>query len=46
MDLDENDLWHLDDLPQVQMKSRGRLSNCANEDDFDYALELRPGARL
>ena len=43
MDVDGNEFWQFDDLPQVFIDSHGRPSNCINEDDYDYALELRPG---
>jgi len=46
MDFDSNDLWQFDDMPQIHIDSRGRASNAANEDDYDYALELRPGLFL
>ena len=43
LDRDHNELWMFDDVPQIHIDYRGRMSNCDNEDDYDYALELRPG---
>ena len=40
--VDDTELWQFDDTPSLHT-SHGRESNCMNEDDYDYALELRPG---
>ena len=36
------EFWFLDESPTTARR-KGRESNCINEDDYDYALELRPG---